>query len=320
MPVFVIVILAVAGFAAINLAVMYFITLSRAKIEYADKLTRTSKDKWGRKNSCPENAEHSVMFDEGMAWAAAHKDAMRPLTVESCSLRLEAEFYDFKSDTSVIIIPGRAESIFYSYFFAEPYEKAGVNVLVIDTRAHGNSDGKYVGMGIGEIPDVIAWVKLLKELGTKKVIIHGICIGASTAVMVSTEPDCPPLYGIVCEGLFSSFYTIFKQRTKNGGYPTFMFLGHIYRLAKKNAGVDIKRKCPANVMDKMTVPALFMHSRADNASLPSIAEELYEKCTSGIKRVVWFEKGAHSHIRIQNKEKYDSAITDFIAELRSREA
>ena len=32
------------------------------------------------------------------------------------------------------------------------------------------------------------------------------------------------------------------------------------------------------------------------------------------KKIVWFDHGAHSHIRINNMEKYDNSITEFIKE------
>ena len=68
-------------------------------------------------------------------------------------------------------------------------------------------------------------------------------------------------------------------------------------------------------MDKMDTPILFFHSLKDDASLPVYAQELYDACASKVKKLVWFDKGAHSHIRIVNKEKYDSEIKNFLKEL-----
>ncbi|MBQ4061770.1 MAG: alpha/beta hydrolase [Christensenellaceae bacterium] len=310
------IIIALAAVILLGYLPMFLITKKIAMREFNDKLVRTSSEKWARENSCPSNAEHSVMYDLGMEWADQNIDRRIPVEVTSCDLKLYGMYFDFGSDSCVIIIPGRAESLNYSYYFAQPYKEAGYNVLVIDTRAHGLSEGKYVGYGIGEIPDVIEWSKLLKDrFGIKKIVIHGICVGSTTAVMASVKEDCPKLAGIVAEGMFKSFYTIFKQRTKNGGHPTFMFMGHIYRMAKKYVGVDIKKQCPAAVMDKMDTPILFFHSLKDDASLPVYAQELYDACASKVKKLVWFDKGAHSHIRIVNKEKYDSEIKNFLKEL-----
>ena len=43
-----------------------------AKKQYAGMFIRETPDKWARGNSCPENEEHSVMFNSGMEWGAAN--------------------------------------------------------------------------------------------------------------------------------------------------------------------------------------------------------------------------------------------------------
>ena len=61
-------------------------------------------------------------------------------------------------------------------------------------------------------------------------------------------------------------------------------------------------------------PILMLQSREDKYSLPSRAKDLYDLCTAP-KRLVYFRKGAHSHIKINAPEKYDGVIIDFLREL-----
>ena len=56
-----------------------------------------------------------------------------------------------------------------------------------------------------------------------------------------------------------------------------------------------------------------IHSKEDKFSLPEKAQELYDKC-SAPKKLVWFDHGAHSHIRINNVLEYDKTIKDFLEE------
>ena len=46
-------------------------------------------------------------------------------------------------------------------------------------------------------------------------------------------------------------------------------------------------------------------------SLPKEAERLCSLCTAD-KELVWFDRGAHSRLRINAPEKYDAAIKSFI--------
>jgi len=81
---------------------------------------------------------------------------------------------------------------------------------------------------------------------------------------------------------------------------------------KKEISVDMKKQGPIYLMDKVTIPTLFISTTQDKFSLPEKTKELYEKCGSAEKKLVWFDKGAHSHIRINNEEEYTSTILDFI--------
>ena len=60
---------------------------------------------------------------------------------------------------------------------------------------------------------------------------------------------------------------------------------------------------------------LMLHGKEDIFSLQKKAEDLYEACSSTVKELVWFEKGAHSQLRFSNTESYDQAIELFLRRL-----
>jgi hypothetical protein len=45
---------------------------------------------------------------------------------------------------------------------------------------------------------------------------------------------------------------------------------------------------------------------------------MFDKCPSENKKLVWFEDGRHSKLRIVYPERYDGAIADFLATLETR--
>ena len=81
------------------------------------------------------------MFLEGVAWAEKFKDKHEQLHIVSDGLNLFGEYINFGFDKCAVILQGRAESLLYSYYFAEVYAKNEHNILVIDVRSHGLSDG-----------------------------------------------------------------------------------------------------------------------------------------------------------------------------------
>jgi alpha-beta hydrolase superfamily lysophospholipase len=285
---------------------------------YTVLLVRTSRDKFGRKCSFPDDEEYVRMFNIGLAWGEKWKDRKRDVNIVSDGLHLVGEYYDFGGKTAVIIIAGRTECLLYSYYFAEPFRRAGCNVLVIDNRAHGLSEGRVSCLGYKEYRDILRWCELLHdELGNEKVLLHGICIGASTALFAATDAHCPDyVAGMSAEGMYVNFYESFLNhlRLDRPKAPHFPVLQMTMLMIRLFSGADVVNDGPIKRIGKLKKPILFLHSREDQFSTPDQAELLYENCTAP-KQLVWFDRGAHSRIRINNTEKYDETIVGFVQQL-----
>jgi len=285
-----------------------------AAILYSTLLVRTKPEKWGRECSIPEDEEYRRMFDIGITWNEEHKSRSREVAVTSDGFRLVGEYFDFGGKTAAIIIPGRMESLLYSYYFAEPYRAAGCNVLVIDNRSHGLSEGRFCSLGYKEYRDLIKWSRLLtEELGNERVVLHGICIGSSAALFALTSPDCPgSVAGMVADGMYPTFYESFKNHMIEDHRPLFPLLYLTMLYIRVFSGANVVSDGPIKRIGGLKKPILFLHSREDVYSLPKEAERLYGLCGSKDKVLVWFARGAHSRLRINAPEKYDAAIEAFI--------
>ncbi len=280
-------------------------------------LVRTSKKKWGRECSIPDDEEYRRMFDIGIAWDAQYAACKRPVEIKSGRFRLVGEYFDFGSRRAVILIAGRMESLLYSYFFAEPYRAAGYNVLVIDNRAHGESDGILSSLGCREYKDILNWAKLLHDsLGNDTVFLHGICIGCSTALYTLTSRNCPDyLCGMAAEGMYRTFAVSLTKHFEERNKPMFP-LGYITMFyLRLFAGANVLTDGPYKRILKLHKPLLMLHSREDPYSIPQYAQELYDSCPSKQKRLVWFPHGGHSRLRIVDTEGYDAAIRAFLNDM-----
>lgn len=283
---------------------------------YVVLLVRTRKSKWTRKCSLPRDKEIAEMFSAGVAWAQRHEAQRHEVDVYSGKYHLFGEYFDFGFHKAAIIIAGRTEGLRYSYYFAEPYRAAGYNVLVIDNRSHGKSDGRLNSLGYHEYRDILRWAEMLHDdRGNRQVFLHGICIGASNALFALTADDCPGyLQGMTSEGMFATFYESLRLHIREVRQPVQPALEEIRGYLKLFTGYDIKNDGPIFRIGKLQKPVLMLQSRQDNYSLPERAKDLYDAC-SAPKRLVYFDKGAHSHIKINAPEKYDAAIVDFLREI-----
>ncbi len=304
-----------AALLVLGLIPMLIYTFPIAKKVYNTQLVRTEPEKWGRECSAPDNEEQLAMWNSGCAWAAENREFMREVSVTSDGFKLFGEYYDYGCDRAVIIIPGRSESLGYSYYFAPPYKRAGFNILVIDTRCHGKSDGKYNTIGVKESHDVLRWGALLaEELGNREVYIHGICIGTAAGIFALSSSACPDyMRGLVTEGCFVSFRETFKRHMLADGRPLFPVLDMVMLLINRHTGTNVYKDKPINAIRKLRPDCrvLFLYGEKDIFSIPEKSKQLFAACSATDKKLVWFKQGGHSHLRINNTEQYDDAIVEF---------
>lgn len=280
-------------------------------------VVRTGKKIWGRSPSMPSDKEYVRLYDNAKEWGALHEGEYVDVDIVDEGLHLYGQYYDFGGKNAVILIPGRMEACTYSYHYAWPYSKAGWNVLCIDPRSHGLSDGRYNYLGFREYSDVNSWARLLKErFGMEKVVLHGVCIGSSTALYSAVSEDCPDnVAGIIVDGMFQCFYDSCRNHMVKDKRPLFPFLAETMFYIKLFCRIDPKNDGPKKRIWGMRRPILFLHSREDLFSTPDKAQELFDMCPSEHKYIHWFEHGGHSRLRLINPEEYDDAVTEFIKTL-----
>ncbi|MBQ7387618.1 MAG: alpha/beta fold hydrolase [Clostridia bacterium] len=312
-PVFLWIVGVLVGSGILLWIVSYFVA---SYCVYNQTLRRRSKEQWSREMPSDLEPDSVRMYETGLEWAEKNKAYAKEVSIQRDGLRLCGEYYDLGYKRCVMVLSGRTETLKYGYYFAIPYAKCGCNVLVMDPRGHGLSDGEFNTVGFEESLDIVEWVKFLKnELGIESIIFHGICIGAAGGMLALTSGKCPEgVSAIVTEGMFPNFGESMKNHLIERKKPVFIMYDLINGWMKHYTGHSMNFG-PIDVIDKLDKPLLMLHSREDLYSTPEYAEKLYELAGTKKKRLVWFEHGKHSMLRITDTELYDSAIAEFLSEI-----
>ncbi|MCQ2496356.1 MAG: lysophospholipase [Lachnospiraceae bacterium] len=290
------------------------VTMVLGCVLYTILMVRTSAKKWARECSMPSDPEQVAIYDRGWEWHLENEQYAKPVEITSFDkLKLVGEYYDFGFKRAAIIVVGRCETLLYSYYYAAPYKKLGFNVLVFDNRAHGLSEGKACYVGFREYRDVIGWAELLhKDFGMNEIHLHGLCIGSASALLAMTDEKCPDyVKTMIADGMFATFGDSYKQHIKEREHSLFPIYYESLFYMRLLLHINITSDGPLYRVHRMKKPIAFFHSRKDQYSEPALLEEIYEKCTAP-KSLDWFEEGRHSRVRINNTEKYDLAIANFI--------
>ncbi|MBQ9709818.1 MAG: hypothetical protein IJV67_04290 [Clostridia bacterium] len=307
----------VLGAVAVALLLWVLFYILVAYIVYTKTMRRTSKEKWARGSSADLDEDANKMSQIGDEWCKANAPFKTDVHIVNDGLNLYGEYYDYGNDKCMVLLSGRTECLRYGYYFTKPYVESGYNVLLIDPRAHGNSDGEFNTTGREESRDTVLWFKLLKEkFGIRSVVLHCICIGSATGIYTILNKECPNFVeGIVTEGMYVNFGESMKNHLKELKKPVFMLHNFIDMWMKHYTGYGMYYG-PIDVIHKLKTPLLMLHSKEDLYSTPELAEKLYKLAGSKRKRLVWFDKGAHSRLRITATEKYDACIKSFLGTIK----
>ena len=306
----------IVSFLVWGISTIVLIWLVSSYSVYVSTLRKKDENSWTREIPPDVDPQQIPMHDIGRVWSEENIEKKTDVHIVNDGLNLYGEYYDFGKKRCAVILSGRTESLKYGYYFAIPYSKNDCNILVIDPRAHGLSEGKFNTAGYEESKDLIAWLKYTKEtFGVESFILHGICIGSAGGMFALNSPDCPDcVEAIVTEGMFPNFGESILNHLIEYKAPTIGMITLIDMWMKHYTGHSLKFG-PIDIIADIKTPLLMLHSKEDLYSTPEYAQKLYDLSGSTHKKLVWFDHGKHSYIRINNTEKYDAAIPDFLAEL-----
>ena len=317
MPIYTIIIIIVAALLGAGLLVSVVLTFIIAYKVYSRTLMRGKSGSWGREHcSEPGNPALETMWKRGLKWSESDKSFIKELSIKSKDgLKLVGQWFDYGFEKTVVILPGRRETLVYSYYYAQPYKNCGVNVLVIDQRAHGLSEGTYSTCGIKEAEDVKLWLEYLHdELNQKELFIHGICVGTCMTSMIVASFKKDYLKAVILDSAFITYKEIYRIHYQESGHALFPVYYQIWFWFSFFTHCNINAARTIDYLPQFgNMPVLFIWGKKDAYCLPEKSKEMYEKCSSNKKEIVWFEGALHSRVRLSDEERYDAVISDFLA-------
>ena len=197
--------------------------------------------------------------------------------------------------------------------YARTFYDMGYNVLVPDLRAHGNSEGSYIGMGWNDRLDIIEWINLIiKDYENTEIILHGVSMGAATVSMVSGENLPNNVKTIIADCGYTSVWNQFSHKLK-GLYslPDFPVMHASSLVSKFRAGYNLRKASALKQVSKSKTPILFIHGDKDDFVPYSMMDELYT-ATSSYKEKLTIEGAGHAKASKVNPDLYWSTIETFI--------
>ena len=230
------------------------------------------------------------------------------------NLKLRGIYYDQHTARSVIIVHGYCASLDSRLMDLPYYYSRGYNVLLVDLRVHGKSEGTYVTLGAKESEDIMAWIEWLNaRTNNSRIILDGVSMGSATILNCAGKADLPSnVVGIVADcGFTSPFeqcrYMIFGRNKNKGIFPT--EIARFY--AKVLCKYDMKKYAPVESVKNAKIPALIIHGDNDDFVPTYMAREIFD-AYAGEKDILINHCVGHALSTVLATERVHKKLDEFL--------
>lgn len=142
---------------------------------------------------------------------------------------------------------------------------AGRNVLLINQRCHGGSQGHTITFGILERRDVLGWIRYsCDRFGSVPILLSGVSMGAATVLMVAGMELPKNVKGIIADCPYDAPSNIIKKVLgQDMGMPV-KFVYPLIRLGGMLYGkFNLAADSPVEAVKRAQVPILLIHGDDD---------------------------------------------------------
>ena len=266
--------------------------------------------------------ENQSVIDENREWisrqkeewlASAEREDAQIESEDGLLLKGDVFWTDHGSHRWVIAVHGYGGERAGMYDIASFYSQKGYNILTPDMRAHGESEGTYIGMGWLDRKDILRWIQYVLELDpSAEIILHGVSMGGAAVMMTAGEELPSQVKGGVEDCGYTSVWDIFSDELSYLFHlPDFPLLYVADGIAWVRAGYEFKTASALEQVKKSSVPILFIHGSEDNFVHTEMVYELYDACASE-KDLLVIEGAGHGEAYCRDPELYFETVFGFL--------
>ena len=226
-------------------------------------------------------------------------------------LTLAAEYVDHGSDRTAIFFHGYHSDAGVNFpIQGKMFYEEGFNLILVDQRAHAESEGKRSTLGVLEGDDAVKWAEYAASRGADKIVVYGLSMGASGIALAADRFDPATVRTLVIDCGFTSPYNQLVCECKRRRLPWPFMMPWLRIAGKICLGIDIKKNT-ADALSKTRVPAFFIHGTADATVPVEEGKKNYAACASD-KEIFLTEGAAHTVAFPAGGERAKDAMFSFI--------
>lgn len=238
--------------------------------------------------------------------------------------RLYGWFIDAEKEYkgTIIYLHGVGDNKMSGLPLAKLFHDRGFNVVMYDSRAHGESEGKYCTFGYYEKYDVVKaidWTIEHERVNGRvggRIGVFGTSMGAAIAIQAAGIEH--RIEAVVAEGCFTNLRTITVDYQKRLLRLPWHFLRNIaIKRAEGMAKFRHHDVSPLKAVPGVRAPILFIHGTADTYIKYQYSQKLYAAANQP-KELFLVDFANHTDVHSVGKSEYEEKIIGFFERTLAR--
>lgn len=174
------------------------------------------------------------------------------------------------------------------------YHNYGFDILLIEQRAHGRSEGKRKGLGVLERHDIVRWAHFLAQRKPgQPIILSGISMGAAS-VLMAADLDLPEeVRGIVADCGFTSPDEIIRWLVRQMHLPEKLMMPVFRLVAKPVLGYGLRDCSTTETLARSHYPLALVHGEEDRLVPCYMSKQNYDAAICTDKHLSIIPKATH---------------------------
>jgi uncharacterized protein len=187
----------------------------------------------------------------------------------------------------------------------------GYNTMLVDIRAHGNSDGNVNTMGYKESEEVKLAYDYVSKRGEKNIVLWGMSLGAVIITKAIWQYDLQP-QKIILEMPFNRLQDHISARARVSGFPGEPFGFFVTCWAGLEQGYWGFGHKTVKYARKIGCPVLLQWGNADEYVLRNETDKIFKAIGSAEKQLIVYEGAGHVPLLAANEQKWQTSVSDFL--------
>jgi len=191
------------------------------------------------------------------------------------------------------------------------FNSFGYNTMLVDIRAHGNSEGIVNSIGYKESEEVkLAYDHILKK-GEKNIVLWGMSLGAVIITKAIWQYDLKP-QKIILEMPFDRMQDHIRARSRISGFPGEPFGFFVTFWTGIEQGYWGYGHKTSRYVKNINCPVLLQWGNSDEYVLKEETDRIFASLKSPKKKLEIYEGVGHTPLVSVNQLKWDETVTEFL--------